>query len=192
MGSEPALRAVGEETGMIEIDQVRLRRDLAAATKKLGGLRARIRKKAMRKAVNDGTVILRTEARNLAPKQNGYLKRSLTNKIKTYPDTVVGMVGQDLRKLRRGGTKSKRNNRGGGISGRGDTVPSHLVESKTKSHVISGAILRFQTGRRAFQFARRVLHPGTSGANFLARAQVRKRAAAQRKFETRLIAEADL
>lgn len=176
-----------------KLDTASLERDVRAATRKLEGFSNRVRKKTLRTAAREGSREFRDQARRLAPRQNGYLKRSLTNKIKTYPTAVVGMVGQDIRKLKKGATKARKRAKLGGISGRGETVPSHLVERPTKPHRIAGPLVWTNRGRRKagrqVQFAAVVRHPGTRGNPFLSRAEFRGRRKAQARFRARLVAE---
>ena len=110
---------------------------LSSALAKLESLDRRIRSRAVRKAVRAGGAPIVKSARQQAPVGNGTLKRSITQKIKQYGGSgvVLSVIGQRVDNRGKGvGSTGKK----GGISGRGDLVPVHLVESRTKPHAIRG------------------------------------------------------
>jgi HK97 gp10 family phage protein len=62
----------------------------------LGELPPRIIKKSMRRALSIAATPIVKMARALAPKQFGWLKRSIKRKVKTYPSGVtVAVIGPD-------------------------------------------------------------------------------------------------
>lgn len=181
---------------------------VAKAARRVGSFDKKIRTKVMRKAVRAGGAVTLKTAKAKAPRVNRGLSKSLVQKVKTYPNgNVVSIVGQDLGKVKKGGINAKKKKlKGGGISGRGDAVPSHLVENPTQAHLLPGRIRRgVQRGSHAILnafpggppnakggtvFTRRIKHPGTSGAYFVRKAQASSATPAQRKIETKLIIEA--
>jgi hypothetical protein len=125
------------------------------------------RKVILRKATRAGGAVFVKSAKRHAPIRTGRLKRSITQKVKTYPSgTVVSITGQ-----RRGSqlkdTKKIRARRGG-ISGQGKVVPIHLVDQPTRGHHIHASEGRvLYLGAHWWSFS--VYHPGTRGRNFMVR-----------------------
>jgi len=149
----------------------------------LNSLETRVRKKVLRKSVRAGGGVILKGERKHAPRSTGLFKRSLAQKVKSYKSgNVVSIVGQkkgakitSRKKLRKGS---------GGISGRGQVVPIHLVDQPTRHHII------WPRNRQAIligsgQFTARVRHPGTSGARFMQRTESETRTPALRAFRTK-------
>jgi hypothetical protein len=203
MGAMKRGRAARKPAGVVpivfmEIDGVE---DLL---EKAASLPKRIQKNVARKGVRAGTAILTKEVRRRVPRVNQNLKQSLATKLKTYPNGVVGLVGQDPKKA----LKSKLK-RSGGISGRGKAAPIHLVENPTKRHLIlprdqtaatpddaiaareakgSRKALRFiLQGKPVYRFG--VWHAGTKGAFFLRDSERSRRNDVQRAIEDKLLRE---
>jgi hypothetical protein len=180
----------------------------------------RIQRRAITKAVRAGGNPLLKAARRNAPRKTGIFRRSLTSVIRTYPRTgsVVMIVGQSgASKTNRLREKIRaRGSHTGGISGRGDVVPSHFLEGDTRAHVITGARQKVRMvtttagGRRRARsvavgeiqgmlswtqggqiFARQVRHPGTRGTRFLARSAAETQSEAREAFAAKLRIEVD-
>ena len=149
----------------------------------LDELETRVRKKVLRKSVRaGGAVILKVERKHV-PRMTGLLKRSLAQKVKSYKSgNVIAIVGQKkgakitARKKLRKGT--------GGISGRGDVVPIHLVDQPIQPHEITPTNARaMRIGQD--QFVGRVRHPGHRGRRFMWRAAGESRGPAISAFRTK-------
>ena len=172
------------------------------AVKQLKELDYKTRKKVMRKAVRAGIAPIVKAAKRNAPQTTGLLKRSITTKVKTYAvsGTVVGVVGQ--RKVKRedgrytaaaaGGTKKLKKGRGG-ISGRGDVVPIHLVENAVSPHSITA--IRAQAlaigARMGYAYVYHVNHPGHRGRHFMDAAVRQSEGQSMRAFRDKLEFEID-
>lgn len=160
----------------------------------LDALGKKIRKKVLRKSIRAGGAVALKAEKRMVPKRNRGLQKSLIQKVKTYPNgNVVAMAGQDVSKVTSGKNKRKRII-SGGISGRGDIVPIHLVESPTAAHDIAGNPLVFMAsggmpGASAIAFSRRVRHPGTKGSRFVQRARQSSAAAVHRAVEKKMTEE---
>lgn len=107
---------------------------LPETVRRLQELPGKIAKRCLSKAARAGGAPLVKAVKRQWPQATGLSKRALTQKVKSYQDgrVVISIVGQqkDVRarkKLRKGR---------GGISGRGDVVPIHLIENPTKPHRI--------------------------------------------------------
>lgn len=161
--------------------------------RRLQRLESKIQRKVLRKAGNAAGTVGTKAIKAKAPKVNRGLSKSITKKVKTYAksSTVVVVMGQDLRKAFSRGSNLKKRLKGGGISGRGDTVPSHLVENPTRAHTLPsrGPILnRFFAGRVAV-FTQRIVHPGTRGAHFIRKAARSSQRSMARKIRNKLSIE---
>lgn len=66
---------------------------LADALKRLDAVGKKVKKKAVRSAVNHASKLLLREAKSRVPTRTGQLKKSLGRKVKAYPGAVVGIVG---------------------------------------------------------------------------------------------------
>lgn len=138
----------------------------------------------------------------------GIFRRALTIVTRTYSDsgTIVAVIGQ-----KKGGTRRKAKG-GGGISGRGDLIPIHLVEYPTKGHTLerqskartlqglkrflrkhskqptaATVVAKLPQGFRRLRLDRR--HPGTRGARFMKRAADAQGANALNQFSNTLQSE---
>lgn len=172
------------------------------ASKRLRQFDKRVRKSVLAKAARAGGGVFLKAVKAKAPSKNRILKTSFAQKVKRYKNgNVVSVVGQDLGKLR--GAKSKKRIRSrGGISGRGDVVPSHLVELPVRPHRIPGRLDR-KTGEQVARvgginawsagasviFTRRINHPGHRGTFFISRASQSAGSPAKKRTETKLILE---
>lgn len=154
----------------------------------LRDLNVRVATKVMQKAIRAGAEPFLTAVRRLAPIKTGIFKRSLTKKIKTYGSsgTVVAIIGQNKLSVRRSKAALKRTASGnfGGISGRGDLVPIHLVDNPTGAHsmaknnriftrkgnVIKAGVVRVKIAGKWVSLSRARIHPGTRGSKFVERA----------------------
>jgi hypothetical protein len=107
---------------------------MPATVRALEELPRNIQKLAIGKALRAGTAPTIKAARRLAPRATGLLKRSIVAKFKSYRGGAVQIeiIGQGSEVKNRKKLKAGR----GGISGRGDIVPVHLVEEDTKPHGI--------------------------------------------------------
>ena len=131
-----------------------------STTAALNTLPKKMAKRAVRKSVNAGGGVFLKAARRNAPRANGTFRRSLIVKVKNYQAGSVAIIGQN--RNAKGSAKIKRS---GGISGRGDVVPSHFIENPIKPHRLAPktkTLLRFDAGNGVV-FARSVMHPGTRG-----------------------------
>ena len=166
----------------------------------------KIQKRALVKAVRAGVRPLLVASRRNAPRRTGIFRASLDTKIKSYRDGVVqvGIVGQKKdkraeravnREIRAGRSITGRLGRGrGGISGRGDLVPVHLVENPTKPHSIpkdgkGPIVLRLPSGAR--MVVQSVQHPGTRGSRPIARAADAATGEANSRFAEKLTIEVE-
>jgi hypothetical protein len=149
----------------------------------------------MRKAVRAGGGPFLAAVRAKAPVKNRLLKRSLVLLIRAYSGSVWAIIGQEKSKsFDKARLKIKRL---GGISGRGDLVPLHLVEEPTRGHTIQSSgkrkALVIPTGTGGV-YRRRFRHPGTFGAHFVraaaAQADKQSLAAFESKFIEELMKEA--
>ncbi len=96
---------------------------------------AKAQKVWLRKSVRAGGGPLLKAVRANVPVKNGGLKRSLRQLVRVYRGTVVAVIGQEKGKA---DTRKRKIKAKGGISGRGDVVPMHLVEQRVKPHKITG------------------------------------------------------
>lgn len=139
-------------------------------------LEPKVARRILAKAVRAQARPFVKRARALAPKRNRVFSRSLDLVIRRYGGTVFAAIGQDKAKV----VRVKRIKHAGGISGRGDVVPIHLVDQPTKPHKITPRkarqIAAIAEGRRgvlkinvggATRYAAAVSHPGTRGAQFM-------------------------
>lgn len=149
--------------------------------RKLLSLGDKVAKKVVGKAANAGGRPLLKAVRRSAPRRNGLLAKSLDMKVKRYGAGAAAVVGQIKSDKHRGRViqrmlKKDVDIRSGGISGRGDFVPLHMVENQVKAHGIRprnnqrvygerGALV-FWTGGR-FVAVRGVQHPGHPGRQFV-------------------------
>ena len=128
---------------------------------------------------------------------NGTLKRSITQKIKQYGGSgvVLSVIGQ---RVDNGGKGVGSTGKKGGISGRGDLVPVHLVESRTKPHAIRGRqnitlaypVLAFAGDGGAVVIRRRVSRiRARAAAKFMDRAARSQTATAALRFREKLATE---
>jgi len=142
-------------------------------------------KKILPKAVRAGGGPFLKAVRANAPSMNKTLKRSIILVIRRYRTGALAVIGQDKGKTRgKGVGKSKH---GGGISGRGDLVPIHLVEAPTKPHSINPKVrkaLKFND-----RFAKSVRHPGTAGRHFVRKSAQQAEGEAIRSFTDKLRVE---
>lgn len=137
-----------------------------------------VQKRVLPKAVRAAGAPYTKAARQLAPKTNRLLSRSLSLVLRRYKGNVLAIIGQQIGKV----PKVKRLKSTGGISGAGFPAPIHLVESKVKRHEITGRLLRFTTGGTIVH-AKRVLHPGHPGEQFIRRAAAQSHGKSNRAFE---------
>jgi len=164
-----------------------------------------VRRRVLRKAANAGGTVGVKRIKSLAPKKNRGLSKSITKKVKTYSKTgtVVLIMGQDMKKVGKAGSAAKKSTKGGGISGRGNTVPSHLIENPTRAHDMPGRtrrgvftagdpmefLNRFWAGGGSPVFTRSIRHPGTPGQYFIRRASQSGRGVIAKTIETKLTVE---
>lgn len=109
-------------------------------------------KKALRQAVNAGSTPIARDARRMAPKLSGTLRKAIKKKVKTYPNgNAIAIVGADR------GVTSPNKFRKTGVN-----VPAnyiHLIELGVSQHA--------QPKNKWFQKSG---HPGFKGTHFLKRA----------------------
>ena len=180
---------------------------VAAAISKLRTLPNKIQKRGLVKAVRAGINPLKKASYKNAPRMTGIFRASLDTKIKSFKDgkVQVGLVGQ--RRERRIDKRTNRHIRAGmklagkfgfgrgGIGGRGDTVPIHLVENPTRPHRIpkegKGPLqLRLPSGYRLV--VESVNHPGTKGQHPVERAYDSTNAECLQRFSEKLTTEVDI
>jgi len=154
-----------------------------------------IQRRAVGKAVRAGGAPFTKAAKRNAPKRSGIFKRSLTSKQKSYKGGahIVAIIGQQ--KGSRLQTKKAKRTRGG-ISGRGDVVPIHLVEMPTKPHAIQAkTVMMFESADVDYGvdqvFVKRVQHPGTRGQQPMRKAAQEAERPGLAAFEAKLTAEVD-
>lgn len=186
---------------------------LSQALQNLQQFERRVARKVLQKAVRAGAAPFVASVRKLAPRSNGALRRSLTQKIKTYPQTgtVVAIIGQNKKSA---GRPKKIKGGSGGISGRGDLVPIHLVDQPVRAHSMFAlsrsklakvkrardatklrqldgknwtATARLPGGWRTLQLKRQ--HPGHAGRRFIERAAREAGGSSTAAFTTKLEAE---
>jgi hypothetical protein len=177
---------------------------LPPTLKKLAVLPDKIQKRATVKAIRAGAAPFVKAAKRNAPQSSGLFKRSLTSKIKSYRSGAVtlAIIGQ-LKSGRITATKKLKAGRGG-ISGRGDLVPIHLIENDVRPHAISATMIRGkQTGGRwrgalriavppvTLVYRRRVHHPGYTGRHPIGKAAAEAEAPALTAFTEKLRVEVD-
>lgn len=156
----------------------------------------RVAKNVMAKAVRAGAKPHLAEARRRVPRVNRLLVRSLVTIVRRYPSGASATIGQEQTaglKSRAAHAKAigKKKLRSGGISGQGNFVPIHLLESPVKSHRIAAKTARtlmFTVGGKQV-VARAVNHPGHRGGGHLASASKAAFANAQRATEAKLEVE---
>lgn len=158
----------------------------------------KMRKSIMRKAVRAGGSPFLKTARAKAPVGNSLLKRSLVQLIRVYNGSVWAIIGQEKT---RGFNKQKvKIERKGGLSGRGELTPIHLVEESTQPHTIPGSTRSRMSGKRAKATMRlefggeviyrgRVRHPGTRGKHFIRAAATEAEKQSLAGFEAKLVEE---
>jgi len=182
----------------------------------LGVLRSlprKVQKRVLQKAVRAGGNPFLKAARSRAPTRNRLLKSSLALVIRTYDATVLAIIGQEKTKAFFK-VKNKRR-QAGGISGRGELTPIHLVEEPVKPHDITGTrnttdvsfkdirgrartkkvaigrILRplaiATAGGKLFR--QRVRHPGHKGRHFIRAAAAQAEQAGLAAFEQKYVEE---
>jgi len=162
--------------------------------RKMQQLPRRVAKRVLAKAVRAEARPFVKAARRLAPKRNRIFYRSLELVIRRYQGAVFAAVGQNTAKV----IRKRRIKHGGGISGRGDVVPLHLVDQPTRPRRIAPktrtdgrrGVLRFTVSGSPV-FARSVRHPGTRGARFMARAAAAARAEGVSAFASKFATELD-
>lgn len=156
------------------------------ASARLSALLPKTQRKILPKVVRAASRPFLLAARAEAPARNKFLRRSLIVLIRRYLTSVWAIIGQEKGKAFR---KTKRL-RTGGISGRGDAVPIHLVEEPTRPHVIrkkSGRPIAFDSGGRRIR--RSVRHPGTRGKHFVRSAAASAEKPSLAAFEAKLTEE---
>jgi len=156
----------------------------------LNELEYKVRKKVLRKAVRAGGAVFVKSAKRNAPIRTGRLKRSITQKVKTYrpSGTIVSVIGQ-LRGKQLKDTKRIKHKRGG-ISGQGKVVPIHLVDQPTKRHEIFATNYEYlRLGAHWYAFS--VWHPGTRGRNFMTRSYSQDKERAVNAFDRKAEFEVD-
>lgn len=118
---------------MAVVTDVRLE-GLETTLRRLEAFPRKVAQKCLRKAVSAGAVPLVRAVKVASPQLTGIFRRSISSKVKAYRggEVVVSIVGQ-ANKIR--SAKKVRAGRGG-ISGRGDVVPIHLIENPVKPHRI--------------------------------------------------------
>ena len=159
----------------------------------LNELPKRQQKKILPKAARAGGGPFLKSIRSNAPAMNKTLKRSMIMVIRRYRTGAWAIVGQDKGKTRGKGI-GKGIKRGGGISGRGDLVPIHLVEEPTKAHEVRARRARalafgFDRDTGKSNFARRIRHSGTRGKHFVRKSARQSQGAAVRAFTDKLRTE---
>lgn len=141
---------------------------LDGALRKLASLKAAVRNKLSRQAVNAGAKLVQAEVKARAPVgETGALRMSIGRKVQTYrgSGTTVGLVGPQTGFARKGkGKKSARRQTKLGAKlqalGANPSKYAHLVEKGTRPHAIGkGSRLRKrrQIGR---------MHPGARAKPF--------------------------
>lgn len=128
-----------------------------------------------------------------APSMNKTLKRSMIMLVRRYRTGAWAIIGQQKGKSR-GKDVGRGVKRGGGISGRGDLVPVHLVENPTKAHEVQAKRAKalafgFDRDTGKSNFARRIRHPGTRGQHFIRKSARQSESAAVRAFTDKLRTE---
>jgi hypothetical protein len=164
------------------------------AVQVLETLPKKIHKKVLPKAVRAGGTPLLKSARKLAPRANRLLARSLVLVLRRYSGAVVAIIGQEkTKRFDKAKTKIRRR---GGISGRGELTPLHLVEENVSPHAIRprsaraarSARLVFRVGGKTV-YASQVAHPGRRGDHFILRAASSTQRQAVQAFEQKLTTE---
>ena len=175
---------------------------LEAIGKRMEGLRKGLRSNIARRALYQGAKVIGEEARRLAPKRTGALKKAIywyTDKKKASPNEIK--VSISVRKqafgvlpTKKGGFKLSKRKYGKGERSyqRGDIYPrnyAHLVEFGTKAHRIQakrGGSLSTPSGPR-----QSVNHPGSTAKPFFRPAYKNKLEAAKKAIETKALQEVE-
>lgn len=142
---------------------------LEDSLKNLAGLKKSAQNRIMRPAITELSQRVLKNARQLAPKKTGALRKSLKKKVKTYKSVVVGIVGAAADFQMVTPRPDKRSNKPV------KNVPKnyiHLVESGVKAHSVGG--------RFAFK------HPGFEGRGFLRAALTEVRSVADGILQRRV------
>jgi hypothetical protein len=150
----------------------------------LNDLPRKQQKRIIPKAVRAGGGPFLKAVRANAPAMNKTLKRSLIMVVRRYAAGALAVIGQDRGKTRGKGV-GKANKSTGGISGRGDLVPIHLVENPTKPHDVAGKPWMAFGG----VVRRSIRHPGTRGKYFVRNSARQAEAEAVRSFTNKLAGE---
>jgi len=160
----------------------------------LNGLERKTQKRILPKAVRAAGAPFLKAARRFCPKGNRLLSRSLALVMRRYSGSVLVVIGQEkTKRFDKAKTKIKRR---GGISGRGELTPLHLVEEDVKPHAVrprSAKWLRakrlvFQVGGKTI-YTTEVQHPGRRGDHFVRAAAVASEAEGVRQFTDKLATE---
>jgi len=155
----------------------------------LNGLERKTQKRILPKAVRAAGAPFLKAARRRAPKANRLLSRSLALVMRRYSGSVLVVIGQEkTKRFDKAKTKIKRT---GGISGRGELTPLHLVEEDVKPHAIRPRAARrlvFQAGGKTV-YATEVHHPGRRGDHFVRAAAAASEAEGVRQFGVKLTLE---
>lgn len=168
----------------------------ASTTAALNSLPKKMAKRAVRKAVNAGGGVFLKGVRRNARRGNGTFRKSLINKVANYPTGSVAVIGQN--RDAKGSAKRSGRSGGGGISGRGDVVPTHFIENPIQSHRIAikkKKVLVFATAGGPAGFGDNtflgvaVQHPGTKGQFPIRKAAQQSEGEAVRVLTTKLSAE---
>lgn len=147
------------------------------AAKRLDSADRKIRKRVVRKAVRAGAAPYVKAVKRDAPVDTRELKKSLTQKVKSYRSgaTIVSVVGA-------------RNRRS--PSGRNPAKYLHLVEGGTRPHVIrTRTAAALSLGRNAF--VKEVRHPGTKATRFMATTATSRRSEMVNAFSSKMKEETE-
>lgn len=173
-----------------KLDQRSMRKTL----KKIAEIDTKIAKRSVKDAVKQAGAEMLKKAKSAAPKgKTGLFRRTLGKRDRSYGrgSRHIAVVGQRFQASFPPKTQAsaRRKNFGlsTGLSGKGLFVPIHLIENRTRPHVIRPKKSRgpkawlayipsqvrakngrMRTGRRRdIIFAKAVRHPGTTGTRFL-------------------------
>ncbi len=160
----------------------------------LNELPKRQQKKIIPKAARAGGNPFLKAARANAPGTNKIFKRSLILLVRRYATGAFAIIGQDKGKVTSGAKAARKRTIRGGISGRGDVVPIHLVENPTRAHLVQPKNKRtlafgFDADTGTSIFARSIRHPGTRGSRFVRKSAQQAQSQAIREFENKLRVE---
>lgn len=165
--------------------------------KSLEGVKDALRKRITRKALYQGAVIIRDEARRLAPVRTGALKGAIvarTDKDPDVPGEYAGyvsiankpMVLTDAGKLVSSKSAAKRGTKGQKLNPR---RYAHLVEYGTQPHAVGKSDVLERPGKKAKTVQKGTLHPGARAKPFLRPAVEAKREEAFRAIHDSLVRE---